>query len=411
MDTRSYTLTEFDGEEWLTRLNKGRYKILSKEEKALACEGCFEPKSRADDSALQQYLKARNDNLGKKKKRPAKKSRRLPPVIYRNHEIDVPNDLVKTYIDHVRSIKSHTYAKRRNSVLNSSPSGLEVALMKNLDPSPPYRLKWSNRIFATGSWQCLPRDLRSKIFADDCVADFRSMHFEIYRMLIRKHVPEVSKDIDQLLNGNDIWAFYGEIGLSKDLVKVSLQAVLNGMSRKMGILTIKRNSLTEDEEIRLFDEWVATSSNPEIKRILEYLPKQAIQLTNLIATGRDKLLEAVRRGEVNDGFGKIHAAFDSHSFYQVSGKWVGEGYKLGRKTLNALYSSYELRLMTETVVPVIEAYPTTFKVLLHLHDGVYFGAGRDREIVVKKLKAAVNKILSELDIRSELVVKSVADPT
>lgn len=384
--------------------------LLTKAEKALAANGELPTKHRAERIAAKKYIRRREGNLGKKKKKKgSKKERRRPSVVYLEHEILMPSVAVEEYLEHLKSTKMHTYSYRLNLLTqNHELDGSELRLLNSLDPTPAYRLKRSNRIFCTGSWQTLGRDLRKALFSSDYIADFKSMHFEIFASLVRRYCPEQWKPMEELIGDYDIWSWYETHGISKNATKVPLQALLNGMSQTGSLSLIFQHGL-DTEGLELLESIYKIQGAKGIKEYLDKLPPPVKGLTRLLSKARNVLQEQIKVGQVEDGFGRIQVPYNSNSYFEQSGKREGRQWVLDRRTMNSLYSSFELRIMSETMLPVLQKFER-FKILLHLHDGVIFSCDkRDFEKVSKQVKEHAKEILDQLEVRSSLQIGRVQE--
>jgi hypothetical protein len=136
------------------------------------------------------------------------------------------------------------------------------------------------------------------------------------------------------------------------------------------------------------------------QRILAQENLQAF--VEIVYRGVDRLQSAIQIG-LNDAFGENLSPLTTAKYRVLTDIWLSksEAWKLRRKDLNRLYSSYELRVMSETVRPLIGK--DEFRIDLHLHDGILFSANSKAvDRVKRKMKESSEIALSNLDIRSEL---------
>jgi hypothetical protein len=397
-----------DGELW-TYFEPIKETLLTKSEKALAANGEFPTKCRGERMIVDKYLRRRAGNLGKKKKRTKKKERRRPSVVYPNHEIPMPSVVVEEYIERLKSTKMHTYSSKvnrllQNHVLNESDS----KRLTSLDPVPAYRLKRSNRIFCSGTWQTMDRDLRKVIFSSDYVADFKSMHFEIFASLVRRYCPEQWTPMEELIGDSDIWSWYESHGIHKSTAKVPLQALLNGMSQTKSLSLIFQDGM-DIEGSELLRSIYEAQGVKGIREYLDELPIPVKRLTTLLSNARNALQNRIKMSQVRDGFGTILVPYDSNSYLRQSGKWEDRKYVLDRKTMNSLYSSFELRIMSETMLPVLQKFKR-FKILLHLHDGLIFSCDkRDFCKVSEQIRRYGTEIMNQLEVRSSVQIGRIQE--
>lgn len=327
---------------------------------------------------------------------------------YPTNQRAAPTEAVTTYLEHLQSLKSNSFAARIANARKHDLSDDQKIVLDLLDPVPLYSLRHSNRIFCSGRWQILKnkpehsgKKLRKIVFSGCVEADFRSLHFEIYRMLIRKHVPEVSARLDALLMDRDIWEFMEEAtggNLDKAVFKVAVQALINGDSMKQSRSKLFLDDLREEHEFE-----------PEDVEAARKLLAQANlgEFVKIVYRGVEQLKQAIEDG-LNDAFGEILIPLTAAKYRELTDIWLSksEAWKLHRKDLNRLYSSYELRIMSETVTPLIGK--DEFRVDLHLHDGILFSANSKAvDRVRRKMKESSEIALSKLKIRSELKFRLV----
>ena len=397
----------------ITRL-KDRPK-LTPEEKDLVKKGTLtESKGRhlpsshiTKNARISQYRNRSNGQTGCKK--PRKRKNAAKPKVQRNrpkypkNERGVPTGVVTAYLGHLQSLKSNSFTARIEKAKKHDLSDDQKLVLDLLDPVPLYSLRYCNRIFCSGGWQVLKnkpdhsgKGLREIVF-DGCVdADFRSMHFEIYRMLIRTHVPTVNVQLDAILQDQDIWEFMKKAtggNIEKSVFKVTVQALINGLSMKQSNKKLFLNDLNEEMD---FDPENAVTAQKIIAQ------DNLQEFVKIVYRGVDGLKKAIRIG-VDDAFGERLVPLTREKYRELKDIWLlkSEAWKLHRKDLNRLYSSYELRIMSETVQPLIGK--DEFRVDLHLHDGILFSANSKAIGKVKrKMKETSEIVLSNLNINSEL---------
>lgn len=365
------------------------------------------------DSAIEEYQHRAAAQEGTEKPRPrgnaATPQNRRRDYTYPQNQIEPPSDAVRDYLQHLQSVKPNAYAIRLRKAKEDKLGMDQLEVLAKLDPVPLYSLRHSNRIFCTGQWQTLRKrnvgdgkELRQKVFSGCINADFRSMHFEIFRMLLQKHAPIIGTDLDQLLDGKGVWDFMrlatdGKI--EKDVFKVAVQALLNGSSKKR---TKERFELDEEQ----IDVLSSTNTQPRAFKILESAALRTF--IELVYRGVKSLSDAIERG-VHDAFDQPLIPLTVESYRKIrkeNSRLSPPKWKLKRKDLNRLYSSYELKIMSETVRPLLGR--EEFRVDMHLHDGILFSANKKTiGKVIMSLKQASEEILSTLQIGSQIEFEEV----
>ena len=343
-----------------------------------------------------------------KKKRRKKKSPRVegipltPPPRKKKaptkSEIDPPSANTKIYLDHIRSISQNLYS----ILLNKSWGDPEITkegykILKSLPATPTYSLRLTHRIFAEDSWQNIPRLVRKFLFNGCLEVDFRSLHFEIFMMLLRKYEPNQARKISSILGGKNIWEWFEIERIQKSDAKLPIQMVINCKSAR-ATLTL----LSEPERLEFEDHKVPSGFVPTRVNIISKSVENLVKEINL---GRNSLTKQIEEGKVLDAFEHPLPRLSQIEMYYRTDKWKPI-WTLVRTDLNTLYASYELKLMTDLMAPVIRGYDR-FKIVLHLHDGVFVRIGsKYSEQVRNKLMKDSKKILREMDIQSELCLKN-----
>jgi hypothetical protein len=359
------------------------------------------------DGQIEEFQNRSRSQTGTKKVH--KRKNAAKPKVPRNrpqyppNQRAAPTEAVTTYLGHLQSLKSNSFTARIEKARKHDLSDDQKFVLDLLDPVPMYSLRYSNRIFCSGRWQILKnkpehsgKKLRQIVFSGCVEADFRSLHFEIYRMLIRKHAPEVSTELDELLKNQDIWEFMREATaghLEKAVYKVAVQALINGSSMKQS-----RNKLFLDD-LREENDFEPDDAEAAMNLIAQ---SNLGEFVKIVYRGVKQLKQAIEDG-LDDAFGEKLIPLDRAKYRELTDIWLSksEAWKLRRKDLNRLYSSYELRIMSETVRPLIGK--DEFRIDLHLHDGILFSANSKAvDRVKRKMKESSEIALVNLDIRSEL---------
>ncbi len=359
------------------------------------------------DNLIEQFLNRSQSQCGSKKPRKKKKCKQQPnKPIYPENEKAPPSKYVEQYLQHLQTLKPNSFTLRKNKVLSLPISDTEMQIVSRLDLVPLYNLRYSNRIFCTGMWQTLRsnsaqsgKPLRNLLFADSNSADFRSLHFEIFRMLLKKYVPYSYHKLQKLLGGESVWN-YLELTLKvvdKSIYKVAVQALINGSSKSQTLLRL----IVDEKLLNLIcqEEYV-------ISRVEELLnDNRLLEFVETVYEGVKHLQECIKNNEVKDAFGQPLLPTTRQDFRYLTGEWLQnrESWRLIRKDLNRLYSSFELKLVSETICPCIGKYE--FRVDLHLHDGFLFSANKKSLEKTKRiLKSTSEAILKQMEIGSELNV-------
>jgi len=394
---------------------------LSDEEKRQARSGELKPSTSRyksylrlfEDGAINEFLNRSNGQLRSpsrpsKKKRRKKKSPRVegipltpPPRKEKaptKSELDPPSANAKTYLDHIRSISQNFYSK----LLNKSWGNPEITyegykILNSLPATPTYSLRLTHRIFAEDSWQNIPRLDRKILFSGCLEVDFRSLHFEIFMMLLRKYEPNQARKISDLLGGKHIWEWFENEQIEKSDAKRPIQMVINCKSARATLTLLSEPERLEFDDHKVPDGFVPTRVN--------IISESVKNLVNEINRGRNSLTKQIEEGKVRDAFENPLPRLSQTEMYYRTDKWKPI-WTLVRTDLNTLYASYELKLMTDLMVGVIRGYDR-FKVVLHLHDGVIVWTGSKYSKQVRnKLTKDSKKILREMDIQSELCLNN-----
>jgi hypothetical protein len=354
------------------------------------------------NDAIQEFINRSNGQRGctkPRKKRKKASTSRSAKICYPEHERSIPSMEVATYLAHLQTLRPNSYTYRINRVLGMELNDDEKAIVASLDPVPLYTLRYSNRIFCSGRWQTLKskadesgKPLRNLLFAGCMNADLRSLHFEIYRMLLRNHVPERYVQLNTLLGGLGVWEYFENATshvLDKGVYKIAVQALINGSSKSQarGRLLIENDDLAE---LGFHDH--------EASQVEDLLAQEGLNsFIEIVYQGVKELQRKIKAGDVADAFGEKLIPITIEQQNRLTGEWMRKDsrWKLKRKDLNRLYSSYELRILSETIVPCLGKHE--FRVDLHLHDGFLFSAN----------KKSINKIEALLEASSQRVLKSL----
>lgn len=358
------------------------------------------------DNLIKQFLDRSQSQCGSKKPRKKKKLLKQPnKPIYPENEKAPPSKSVEQYLQHLQTLKPNSFTLKRNSVLRLPLNEVERQIVLDLDLVPLYSLRYSNRVFCSGKWQTLRsnsaqsgKSLRKLLFADSISADFRSLHFEIFRMLLKKYVPHSYHKLQKLLGGESVWNYLESTlqVVDKSIYKVAVQALINGSSKSQTLLRL----IVDEELLNLIcqEEYV-------ISRVEELLnDNRLLEFVETVYEGVKHLQECIKNKEVKDAFGQPLVPTTRQDLRYLTGEWLPnrESWRLIRKDLNRLYSSYELRLLSETICPCLGKYE--FRVDLHLHDGFLFSANKKSLEKTKRiLKSTSEAILKQMEIESELM--------
>ena len=321
---------------------------------------------------------------------------RNPPKTVED-DIAAPSENVGTYLLHLRNIKKNTYTQLINEAWGSPDISDEgYRILYYLPQTPAYRLHYLNRIFSSDSWQNIPREDRKILFASFHELDFRSLHFEIFMMLARKFAPDRAAQLQQILDGKNIWKFFEDEGIEKQDAKTPVLMLINCKSSK-NTLRLLQKPERQISERNFDDNWVPSRTNMLSVEVVKFV-RTVSRIRNIITT-------RINEDSVKDAFGKPLPRLTPDQYFELKGIWK-PWYKLVRTDLNALYSSYELMLMTDLMCPTLKAYKGT-KIVLQLHDGVYVSCLKKYEKeILRKLKKDSDRILMRMDIRSELCSSS-----
>ncbi len=359
------------------------------------------------DGLIREFLNRSQSQCGTKK--PRKKKKLLEQSTkpnYPENEKTPPSIAVEQYLNHLQTLKPNSFTHRKNKVLGLPLSEDDRKVVLNLDLVPLYNLRYSNRIFCTGCWQNLRsnsaqsgKPLRNLLFADTIPADFRSLHFEIFRMLLKKYVPNSYHNLQKLLCGASVWSYLESTlqVVDKSIYKVAVQALINGSSKTQSLLRL----IVDEEQLSLICQEVFVFS--QVQEMLN--DNRLLEFVETVYKGVKQLQECIKNNEVKDAFGQPLVPTSIQDFRNLTGEWLPkrESWRLIRKDLNRLYSSFELKLMSETICSCLGKYE--FRVDLHLHDGFLFSANKKSIEKVKKiLKSTSTTILNQMEIESELIV-------
>ena len=352
-------------------------------------EGQLNSPMRFGGKKLGTHRKKRRANV---RSIPTSPPPRKPPKQVED-DIESPTQNVESYLAHLRSLRPNLYSKLLMNCWGDPRISEEgYRILCTLPQCPSYSLRYVNRIFSEDSWQNIPREDRQIVFGSCVGIDFRSLHFEIFMSILRRYLPEDAAKISSLLGDKHIWAWFESQGIPKQDAKTPLQMLLNCKTAKKTLLLLKEPGRQEFEK-QPPEGWVPTRILP-VTDCVERLVK-------LVNSARNRLTNLIKRNEVKDAFGNPLPRLRRLQYYQLKGE-LKPSYMLVRTDLNTLYSSYELKLMSELLAPVIRAYDR-FKIVLHLHDGAYFQVDRKyKDQVLRKLKRDSEKLLKEMDIQSEL---------
>jgi hypothetical protein len=359
------------------------------------------------DNLIKQFLNRSQSQRGTRKPRKKKKCKQQPTEpVYPDNEKAPPSKAVEQYLQQLQTLKPNSFTLKRNKVLKLPLNEVDRQIVLALDLVPLYSLRYSNRIFCSGRWQTLRansaqsgKPLRNLLFSDSLSADFRSLHFEIFRMLLKRYVPNSYHKLQKLLGGESVWNYLESTlqVVDKSIYKVAVQALINGSSKCRTLLRL----IVDEEQLNLIcqEEFV-------ISRVEELLnDNRLLEFVETVYQGVKHLQECIKNNEVKDAFGQPLVPTTIQDFRNLTGEWLPkeETWRLIRKDLNRLYSSFELKLVTETVCSCIGKYE--FRVDLHLHDGFLFSANKKSIEKVKKiLKSTSAGIMKQIEIESELIV-------
>ncbi len=395
---------------------KYKFYELTKEEKDLIRNGELKPTvfkwhivcpHKFQSDAIQEFLNRSKGQCGCKKPRKKKKpsSNKSIQIIYPVNERTIPSAAVGRYLNHLQSLRPNAYSYKVNRVLKMNLDETDRVIVSNLDPVPLYNLRYSNRIFCSGRWQTLKtrqgdsgKPLRNLLFKDCINADFRSLHFEIFRMLLRQYVPETDHELTKLLGALSVWDYLEEVTsgvLEKGVYKIAVQALINGSSKSQAN---KRLLVDQRDLIALgIDEHDAT----EFENLLTQINLH--RFIKIVYQGVNVLQSKIKNHEIFDAFGESVHPTTIDLYRSLTGIWMPENekWKLRRKDLNRLYSSYELKILSETVAPCLGKHE--FRVDLHLHDGFLFTANKKSIFKVQHLlETSSQNVLRSLGIASEI---------
>ena len=406
----------------------GKY-ALTEEEKEAIRQGLLTPsgkknriaKTKLQDMRIQSFInrsqgqlnspdRLGGNKLGSKRKKATgqkkaasakgicpKPPKRRPSLIAEDN-IQPQTANVITYLDHIRSIPANTYSQFLNACWGDERISEEgYRILQTLPKTPTYALRYVNRIFSYDSWQTIPREDRPIVFDGCYEADFTSLHFQIFMMILRKYLPEDAAQIQGMMGDKTIWEWWADQGIGKEDVKTPVQMLINCKSASNTRLMIKEPERQDYDEDRL-DEVIITRRN-------EISAKGELWIKTVNAS-RNKITRMIETDKIQDAFGNPLPRLTSFEYFQLKREWK-PFWKLVRTDLNALYSSYELKLLTDSVAPTIRGYER-FKVVIHLHDGFLFQVSKKyREQVFRKLKNDSDAALKEMDIYSKLNLPSL----
>lgn len=359
------------------------------------------------DGLIREFLNRSHAQCGTKKLRNKKKLLEQPTKpIYPENEKTPPSIAVEQYLNHLQTLKPNSFTLRKNKVLSLPLSEDDRKIVLNLDLVPLYNLRYSNRIFCTGMWQTLRsnsahsgKQLRNLLFADSISADFRSLHFEIFKMLLKKYVPNSYHKLQKLLCGASVWNYLESTlpVVDKSIYKLAVQAIINGSSKSQTLLRL----IVDEEQLNLIcqEEFVIS----HVEELLN--DNRLLAFVETVYQGVKQLQECIKNNEVEDAFGQPLVPTSIQDFRNLTGEWLSkkESWRLIRKDLNRLYSSFELKLISETIYPCLGKYE--FRVDLHLHDGFLFSANKKSIEKVKKILNSTSAgIMKQIEIESELIV-------
>ena len=400
-------------------MDRSKYK-LTEEQKQKISDGTLKASKRKHHSSsiifldrlIEEFQNRSKAQRGCKKPR-KKKLKDIPikdEIVYPKNERPIPDENVKQYLQHIQNLKPNSYSRKVNKVLKLILDDEDRAIIESLDPVPLYSLRYSNRIFCKGRWQTLKnssnpasKSLRNLLFDGCANADFRSLHFEIFQMLIKKHAPKMHKELNDLIGNRSVWEYLQDTTsqiLDKSVYKLAVQALINGSSKSR-----TRNRLFIDiEELNQLGIDEETSD-----RALDFLKNSSLnQFIEIVYKGVKFIQETIKRGEIQDAFGCRLNPTSIQEYRELTGEWLPkkDKWKLIRKDLNRLYSSFELKIIADTITPCIGKYE--FRVDLHLHDGFIFSVNKKCwNQVNETIQENSRRILEALEIKSELIIKEI----
>ena len=303
---------------------------------------------------------------------------------FENTKTNLKHDLANTTVDSKRTeieskiVKIQLKIHKRNEWMD---------LLEKLPIKPSYRLHPTNRLFATGNWQTVPRPLRNILFTGTNSHDFKSLHFAIYLSLLSRESLDHYNTIVTILGEEHVWDFFKLKKIRVQNGKNCVLRLINGGSKRESLKTLYKN-LTPIE-IKLMNKDV------ELKLLISTI-YQGCKIFKSIIQDRG-LVDAYGNTIQQETWQEFnYRTFYSKQNYDYRARW--------KRTLNSVYNSFELRLMVESIGDLV--HEKEFSVMLHLHDGFFWDTNNKYvKRHTKQLKLRAADIMAKLDIVSELADK------
>ncbi len=303
---------------------------------------------------------------------------------FENTKANLKHDLANTTVDSKRTEIESKIVKIQLKIHNRNEW---LELLQKLPIKPTYRLHTTNRIFAMGNWQTVPRPLRKILFTGTNSHDFRSLHFAIFLALLKRESLDHYNTIIAILGDEHIWDFFKLKKIRVQNGKNCVLRLINGGSKRESLKTLHKN-LTPIE--------------------IKHMRKDS-ELTLLISTiyqGCKIFKSIIQERGLNDAYGNsiqqetwkefVHRTFYSKQNYDYRARW--------KRALNTVYNSFELRLMVESIGDLITE--KEFSIFIHLHDGFFWDTNNKYvKRHTKQMQMRAADIMTKLDIVSELADK------
>lgn len=347
--------------------------------------------------ACARFLERSAAQTGSKKPRkkaaiPSKTKATTPevPVCIPKSKITPPSENVQKYLEFLNNQPTNQFSRRKNTALKKTRKNDQREAIMALNAKPMYELYACNRFYTPGTeWQNLKKSARARIGTGCLQSDLRSLHFEIFMHLIRREGFDGTSKIESLIGGNP-WLFFESKGISKSTAKLAILSLINGDS-KTGFQRRILSSVPAKKRKKNGNPTI----DPDVGKICDFIYAGVVFL----------------KKKLDDSF--LLDAFGRKIFptpYVPSPPWrkrKREHYEIWRTDLNRVYSSFELRIITEVLEPFLTQ--SEFCILFHLHDGYIWKCNKKRvngniRLMEKRAKA----ILNEIGIHSELVTTRVS---
>ena len=303
---------------------------------------------------------------------------------FENTKANLKHDLANTTVDSKRTEIESKIVKIQLKIHNRNEW---LELLQKLPIKPTYRLHTTNRIFATGNWQTVPRPLRKILFTGTNSHDFRSLHFAIFLALLKRESVDHYNTIIAILGEANIWDFFKLKKIRVQNGKNCVLRLINGGSKRESLKTLHKNltpieikHMRKDSELKLLISTIYQGCK---------IFKSIIQERGLIDAYGNSIQQETWKEFV-------HRTFYSKQNYDYRARW--------KRALNTVYNSFELRLMVESIGDLI--HEKEFSVLLHLHDGFFWDTNNKYvKRHTKQMQMRAADIMTKLDIVSELADK------